>query len=201
MAKSKIKSSKLSTIEDKIFRSLLIADNKNYQDFRNIYMDSKREFRPVYPRDENGKPIYDSGEDTKLEAVDVPYITFKEWFVRRGIKLRRILMFLDLLDYRMVIVPKNAKVTISCETEHGERMYGASAPKAQETVQLFALSSQTGEVTIDEATPDDEPLMVRTARKDKPDRNNTRFPNVQKSMANKAKQEAGEEDTSEEIHE
>ena len=84
MASSKIKTSKLNTIEDKIFRSLLIVVGKNYQDFRDIYMESGREFRPVYERGEDGKPIYDAEKEPELEAVNVPYITFKEWFVRRA---------------------------------------------------------------------------------------------------------------------
>ena len=98
-------------------------------------------------------------------------------------------MFLDLLDYRMVVVPKNAKVTISCETQNGERIYGAGAPKNDETVQIFA-ESTNGDIVVDEVNAQDEPLVVRCARQDKPDRKNTRFPNVQKSIAKKAADEA-----------
>lgn len=185
MSRSKIKRQELKTIEDKIFRTLLISANRDYQEFRDIYMRSGKEFRPVYQRDEDGKPIYDSDTPPDLETVDVSYITFKEWFVRRGLKLRRILMFLDLLKYRMVIVPKNAKVTVSYTGIAGERMYGAAAPKEDETVQIFSVSDKTDTIEISEASAGEEPIVVRMARKDKSqniDKANSRFPNVQKAQ-------------------
>lgn len=116
-------------VEDKLFRFLLSANKMTYKDFYELYC---REASEVDTSSGN-RPSY-SG--------------FMGWLTNYGLKFQRIPGFLDLLGYRLVIVPKDAAVKVSYPGNTAGAIPSASEQTAA-SIQAAVFDKASGIMTID----------------------------------------------------
>lgn len=132
----------LKLIEENLFSVLFDAKRITIPDFMQMYVDAEKEF--FYQLDGTLSPI----TMEKMNQRD-----FSRRFGRCEIKFRLILIYLDVLGYRMVVVPKEASVSVEdCKSEKKIFIRKASPPHLDNTIQIFASDTLTGEIFVNDIT-------------------------------------------------
>ena len=151
-------------IEERIVVPIMSWLNITYKDFWELYRKHADDFevRPQDQQQEIGShdSIY-APEDGKMKKADngTVYHAFNEWFTRRGLKLQRFIKLIGLLNFRIVVVPQDAEVSVRCE---GNEIPFSSCKK--DTVQIFGMDTSTGSLKKTNVLLSDRCMLIRKRR-------------------------------------
>ncbi len=149
-------------IEERIVVQIMSWLDMTYKDFWKVYRERADDFevRPLEQQQEIGSndSVYEPGE-MKVADNGTAYHVFKEWFSRRGLKIQRFIKLIGLINFRIVVVPQDAEVSVRCE---GNEIPFSSCKK--DTVQVFGMDTNTNTLSKKDILLSDKRMIIRKNR-------------------------------------
>lgn len=138
-------------LEDKLFRFLLSSQKKTYKDFYKICC----------------------SKSTEAESSAYSYSGFMGWMTIYGMKFCRIPQFLDLLGYRIVVVPKDTILDLRRPGGNIAGTIPAPLPGKTAGIQVAAVDSISKIMSIEQMTSSYRLQIRHRNKKRKGDSNET----------------------------
>lgn len=150
-------------IEERIVVQIMSWLDMTYKDFWKVYREHADDFevRPQEQQQEIGSndSIYEPEGEMKVADNGTAYHVFKEWFSRRGLKIQRFIKLIGLINFRIVVVPQDAEVSVRCE---GNEIPFSSCKK--DTVQVFGMDTNTNTLSKKDILLSDKRMIIRKKR-------------------------------------